>query len=307
MAIKLIDNGAGLDEAAKAIPAAIKGYYDAQDREMKKKMLAAQMMAQEDKKERQQAQDVLRLQEMGYEVPAGTEDPMGLLKEGMLSRKEGFITDQDIKRSQVYANYQGQESKNVDTDLKREKLKQMRTQKPLTEGQTKLENEYAKEYNEFINAGGYTGLDSAVSELEESIEKIKDLKPDKLSAMTGAATGGLVGGEAFSIQQNIEKVIQGSLRETLGAQFTENEAKQLMARTYNPKLGWEENYDRAVKELEKIKSKAEAKKRAAQHFEEFGEISSFKGFSASKKNKRDLQAETPLEDSGGGGNPWEDF
>lgn len=121
MPIKLIDYGSGLDEAAKAIPSAIQGYYDAQDRDMKRKMLTAKMMADQEKKERQKAEDILKLQNQGYEVPGGTEDPMGLLREGMLERRKGFVSDQDVKQAQMQY-YSGRNLKQAKEMSKGEKL-----------------------------------------------------------------------------------------------------------------------------------------------------------------------------------------
>lgn len=100
MAIKQFgDEYSGLDEFAKAIPAAIQGFYDSEDRNMKKKELAARLMAENSKRERQTAMDRLKVeQEYGLEVPQGQEFDYGMLNKGLLSKREGFVSMTDLKR-----------------------------------------------------------------------------------------------------------------------------------------------------------------------------------------------------------------
>lgn len=106
MAIKQFgDEYSGLDELAKAIPAAIQGFYDSEDRNMKKKELAARLMAENSKKERQQAMDRLKAeQEYGLEIPQGEEFDYGMINKGLLKKRQGFVSMDELKRQQIEAD-----------------------------------------------------------------------------------------------------------------------------------------------------------------------------------------------------------
>lgn len=101
MAAKLFGFGGGVDEFAKAIPAAIKGYRDSKAQERAELEFQAKMAAEEDRKKRQARQDRMNEAEfrMGlderYEVPAGAQDPLGLLERGELKRRKGYLSDSD--------------------------------------------------------------------------------------------------------------------------------------------------------------------------------------------------------------------
>lgn len=286
MSIKLFgDQYGGLDELAKAVPAAIQGFYDAEDRNMKKKELAAKLLAEQSKTQRQKAKDILDLEKQGYEVPAGAEDPLGLLQQGMLTKSKGFLekqnTEKALKEAQIKF-YGGRAYKqDIDTRLKENELTEAMQPKP-TEGEKVVDREAAKDYNEFALAGGMTELDSSIKKLENAIERIKKEKPSRLAGATpeGVLRSNLFP-EATAIQQQIEGVIQGSLRQTLGPQFTEKEGQMILQRMYNPSLSYEENYKRAKEELDKLKARADVRKKSMQYFEEKGTMKGFRGASGS--------------------------
>lgn len=57
MAVKVFNYGGGLDELSKAIPAAIQGYQDAEDRQLKRLALVAEMTAREERIAKEKARD----------------------------------------------------------------------------------------------------------------------------------------------------------------------------------------------------------------------------------------------------------
>lgn len=88
MPVNLIGNQyGGMDEFAKAIPAAIDGYYASQDRKTRQMELAAKLAADSERKEREFAEYSLSAQGKGYKSPTSYTSP--------LERDEGFglITD----------------------------------------------------------------------------------------------------------------------------------------------------------------------------------------------------------------------
>ena len=65
-----------------------------------------------------------------------------------------------------------------------------------------------------------------------------------------------VDAEGLDLQQSVERIVQQSLKETLGAQFAQKEAEQLFARTWNPKAPPEVNLRRAQRLLRELDSYA---------------------------------------------------
>ena len=59
----------------------------------------------------------------------------------------------------------------------------------------------------------------------------------------------VVDAEGLDMQQSVERIVQQSLKETLGAQFAQKEAEQLFARTWNPKASPEVNLRRTQRLL----------------------------------------------------------
>jgi hypothetical protein len=93
--------------------------------------------------------------------------------------------------------------------------------------------------------------------------------PDFLKVLTNP--------EAADAQARVESVIQRSLRETLGAQFTEKEGERLISRAYDPKQPPEANAARLRALFKQIESAADAKAAQVQYFEENGTLRGYKG------------------------------
>lgn len=62
----------------------------------------------------------------------------------------------------------------------------------------------------------------------------------------------LIDSEGLDMQQSVERIVQQSLKETLGAQFAQKEAEQLFARTWNPKARPEVNLRRTKRLLSEL-------------------------------------------------------
>lgn len=93
------------------------------------------------------------------------------------------------------------------------------------------------------NADGATQTANAVSELNAVANELEGT-PNATGPVIGLVpkvardvitpTGG-------ALQDRAERIIQQSLRQTLGGQFTQNEADRFLARSYNPRLSEAEN------------------------------------------------------------------
>lgn len=162
-------------------------------------------------------------------------------------------------------------------DLKRAQV--AATPAKLTKGQEALDRNFAKTYEEFSASGGYSGAIRNLESLEDAIQTLSQGK-----GLTGPTVGMFPKGvrdftnpESAAVQERVEQVVQGSLRQTLGAQFTEKEGMLVIKRAYNPVLSEAENIKRIAAVQKELRGIAEAKAAAAQYFEENGSLVGYKG------------------------------
>lgn len=144
----------------------------------------------------------------------------------------------------------------------------------LTKGQEKLDQEFSKTYNEdFVSGKIY----KAINDVRGLSGAVKALRTEK--DLTGKSYGATpeflrsyIHPRSAEIQQNVERVIQESLRPILGAQFTKDEGENLLKRTYNPALPPEVNAARVENLVNQLEKAAETKMKAAKHFEKYGTL-----------------------------------
>lgn len=150
-------------------------------------------------------------------------------------------------------------------------------------GDKAVDKNFAKTYEEDVASGALYDALSNVKVLESiasNLEKpapghkavsgpVIGMMPDKLLAFTNP--------DAVDIRNNVASVIQRSLRPVLGAQFTEKEGENLIARAYNPQLSEAENAKRLRRLANVTRQMAQQKIAAAQYFEKNGTLKGFKG------------------------------
>lgn len=102
--------------------------------------------------------------------------------------------------------------------------------------------------------------------------------------LTGPALGvlgdlgrALLAPDAQQAKEQVESVVQRSLRETLGAQFTAAEGERLIARAYNINLSPEQNAARLRALYTQLASVAEQKKAMRDYFNQNGTLRGFDG------------------------------
>ena len=86
----------------------------------------------------------------------------------------------------------------------------------------------------------------------------------------------IFGKEGLDIQQRVEGIVQQSLRETLGAQFTQTEAFRLISRSYNPALTPQTNAKRLKMAATVARKLIELNKAKADHFDQYGTLAGHK-------------------------------
>lgn len=157
-----------------------------------------------------------------------------------------------------------------------------------------VDTNFAREYTDFVAAGGYADIDKQLQQLREVSDSLgtyldtsegkKFVPTPEGQTFTGPYRGLLpdwvrssTNPQAIAAKNAVEEVVQRNLRLVLGAQFTEKEGERLIARAYNPQLPPEENKKRVDRLIEQIEAAARAKSEAAQYFETHGTLAGYQG------------------------------
>ena len=159
-------------------------------------------------------------------------------------------------------------------------IKQRELAKPnLTEAEAEVDKAFGKDYADYQAGGGFTGVEKNLKNLQDATGLLSQKK-----GITGGATGilpkamrDIVSPETSAAQDRIEGAIQSTLKQVLGAQFTEKEGARIMERAFNPRLSEEENLKRSTEILNQLREMAKAKDAAAKYYEKSGILKGFKG------------------------------
>lgn len=155
----------------------------------------------------------------------------------------------------------------------------------LTPGQQAADQAFAKDYAAWTAGGGMAGLESKLRVLDEALETI-----EASDTITGPVFGRLpkfiqqmVNPDSQDVRADVERAIQETLRQTLGAQFTQKEGEGILARTFDPTQNEESNARRMRNLIRELRSSGAAKDSASRYFEQHGTIS---GWTAPKLGER---------------------
>jgi hypothetical protein len=144
--------------------------------------------------------------------------------------------------------------------------------------QQKIDERFAPDYVEWTSGGGSDVL-SQLGQIKTVAEKLERgetltgvsvaVQPDIILAMTNP--------EALQSREMVESVVQRNLRIILGAQFTQQEGAQLIARAYNPKLKPEQNAARLRNLFLQMSTAAEQKQAMVDYVNKNGTLRGYKG------------------------------
>lgn len=160
----------------------------------------------------------------------------------------------------------------------------------LTPGQKAADVAFGKEYSDYQAGGGKAGVQKNIKSLDNAIGNIK--KTDKYDRLTGFLPRSLremIAPSSVATEDAVKGTIQQTLRQTLGAQFTEREGQAIMDRAYNPRLSPDENLKRATAIAGELKAQAAQKEHSSQVFERTG---SLRGLNAAGNS---MQAAQPMQ------------
>lgn len=148
----------------------------------------------------------------------------------------------------------------------------------LTSGQKATDSKFAENYSEW-KQGGFEDVQKNLSDLKGALVQLKSGR-----TLTGPVTGSLpdvvraaINPESLAVRDRVANVVQRNLREILGAQFTQVEGQQLIARAYNERLSEAENARRVENLVKQIQAAAEQKQEAVAYFEKNGTLAGFTG------------------------------
>jgi hypothetical protein len=152
---------------------------------------------------------------------------------------------------------------------------------PLTPAQEAIDKKFATEV--YFPAGMKGGLADKQMQMAQ-LEEVKNRLLSGEENLTGPLLGmvpeslkSIFAPAAMDVQQLVEQTVQRSLRETLGAQFTEKEGERLISRAYNPKLSEEVNARRVGRLLDVIRNSYANQEQAMAYYEQNGTLRGYQG------------------------------
>lgn len=153
----------------------------------------------------------------------------------------------------------------------------------LTPGQRAVDAAFGKEYAELVGAGGLADALKNVTQLRGAIAQLKSGTQNLTGPVVGSPlniTRAYLNPASVDIEDRIGELVQRNLRVILGAQFTQEEGRQLIARSFNKQLDEKVNAKRLQRLLVSMEKALEAKQKAAAYFEQHGTLAGFKGQAA---------------------------
>lgn len=135
----------------------------------------------------------------------------------------------------------------------------------------KLIPEVAKDYAEFMDKGGPLTATRKIRTFRNVLDKLEsgEVETGQFTNLFGELVRKYVTDpEGMDAQQQVQKVIAETLKETLGAQFTEKEATQLLQRSYDPDLPSKFNIGRLKVAIQEITEQTDYRIR---YFNQFAE------------------------------------
>ena len=123
--------------------------------------------------------------------------------------------------------------------------------------------------------GGQVSYRRNIVDLSSEINKLQKAKPGTLTGVFISGLGIAQSQATKTLRNNIERIVTESLRATLGAQFTENEAQQFIERTFNLQLSEKRLAERMQRLRAQLATIEQTKRAASKHMNTFGTMKGF--------------------------------
>lgn len=171
----------------------------------------------------------------------------------------------------------------------------------LTPAQEQADKDFAKEYVGWRNTGGIATLNRQLDQLQNALNILRTN-----DTITGPVIGRMpkfiqqaINPKAPDVRAQVEDVIQRSLRQILGAQFTQVEGERMISRAYDPEQQEASNIERLNRVIAELRGQGAAKEASSRFFEEKGTLQGFTQKDVDKVAKEYGSTNTPK-----GGSNW---
>jgi hypothetical protein len=151
-----------------------------------------------------------------------------------------------------------------------------------TKGQESVDKNFSETINDYVAAGGYADIDKQINQLDDVITALESgqrisgpIIASIMESFPNMAAGAFP--EAVNAKDLVEEVAQRNLRAILGGQFAQQEAKELIRRTYNPALREEQNAERLRSLVTQMRRANIAKRDAIEYWNKYGTLAGYTG------------------------------
>ena len=150
----------------------------------------------------------------------------------------------------------------------------------LTPGQAKADEAWGKDYASWVNEGGAEGLRAKLRRIAALQKELLDpASPDTLSGpLIGRAPEIVRQGlneRGLTLENDARALVTATLRQILGAQFTEKEGERIFNQSFNPRLSEEANAHNLKRIMGENLSNAAGRIAAASYYEKNGTLQGF--------------------------------
>jgi hypothetical protein len=156
----------------------------------------------------------------------------------------------------------------------REKQKQELERGSYTPGQKKLDEEFAKDYNDWTS-GARSEAVKNLNLLRKAADMLR--KSDRISGRFVGVTPDVIKPEiAKIIMQDVRSAAQASLKAILGTQFTDREGERIMTTSFDPQLSEEANLDKVMRTIKELEERMVNKNAKAEMFANEGSLRNYR-------------------------------
>lgn len=217
-------------------------------------------------------------------------------------KKPETAQERAYKTAQLEQGLQRQEMGLLDSEIQmlamldKRQAKKAEGKLSLTPLEEKRDKEFGKTFQEFSDKGGYANVAGNLDLLRNISTRLgTDEGDDLVNTIQPKMLRDLFNPESAAAQEDVETVVQQSLKQILGGQFSEKEAKQLIERAYNPRLPAATNKAKLDSLIKKIEAGAKAKQASIDYASKHGTLKGFKGKSSFSLN--DFEPEDNAEET----------
>jgi len=171
----------------------------------------------------------------------------------------------------------------------------------LTPAQEQADKKFADEYVAWRNTGGMPTLNRQLDQLQDALIILRTN-----DTITGPVLGRmpkwiqqLVDPQGPDVKAQVEDVIQRSLRQILGAQFTQVEGERMISRAFDPEQQEQSNIGRLTRVIDELRGQGAAKEASSRFFEKTGTLQGYTQQEADKVLKEYSTGSVPT-----GGQRW---